>query len=172
MTTYRTSYQRDFVEHIVFLAVQMTKPLPADLAHRDNVAGRSWYLVSSILCDLEGDGGTEQHRLSRKGEPHVDLMEAGLRGQWLRGKERDGGAADEFLTALLGVYAKAQTVPDPTQALGQLLIGLSELIENSYELVPHVVDDDGKWLREALDIAPGLAAAVESAWADRDAIAV
>lgn len=170
MTEYANSYQRDFVEQIVFEAVQMTKPLPADLTHRDTIPDRLNIVVAGILCDLEGDGGTEPYRLSPKLQPDVDLTEHGMRHDWLN-RFPGAGPKREFMLALLQVYARAQGEPAIVPALGQLLHGLASLIEGGYELVPVLFDDNGMYEDDGLDIAPGLAAAVRFAWADRDAIA-
>ncbi|WP_431881717.1 hypothetical protein [Micromonospora chalcea] len=171
MIEYTSDDQRDFVEQIVVEAVQMTKPLPDDLAHRDTVHGRLNILVAGILCDLEGYGCTEQFRLSVKGKPDIDLVDAGLRDQWLRRIEDDDPAVRGFLTTLLAAYVGASRGHDLARACGGFLVGLAELIEGGYEMAAQLTDDDGKWIGEGPDIAPGLAAAVRAAWAARDAIA-
>lgn len=166
-TDERRTDQRDLALQLhVTATYSWAGNLPPDLRHytlKDRLDG----FIHSFIVTLEGDGGSEPHRLSPKTNPALDLMD--LPDVSLRYPVQDGGdrtglpaEAEEFVAGILEVRDLILNGEwtgnlDPVIAFAE---AVCQFIEHRYLLVPLTCDEDsGEVCREREDIAPGLAEA-------------
>lgn len=163
--------QLEFVASLAFTTgIWCQERLPVGCEDLETPRERLDGVVFGLFPQLEGAGDLPQMRLSPKGHPSIDLVAHGLHDQWPDVNADDPHVA-AFLTDVAAVLADTQAAAgdDIDAAVGRLLAELCRVVEEGYELRPVFFNNDGEPFSETEgdDVAPGLAAAMAAAWAER-----
>lgn len=123
---------------------------------------------------MEGYGGILPHRLSVKGSD-VDLLDLERDLRYATPLSDDDRAAlpADAVTFVDRIWAERNRVAGVTAAagmstpwgVGEFIAAILDVVEDGYVLVPQHHDDEGEFLSEGEDIAPGSATAFRQAWA-------
>jgi hypothetical protein len=170
--TERAETQRELVNQLVHsIARTWAGPMPVDMADRyEAIGARLAGVVHSLFVNLRGHGGIQPHRLSPKGQPAVDFFDLpwSLEHAYPIAEEKlrtlEPQAAVDFLRTVEGAAndvegAAFRSGSTHREAINDFLLTVCTILERGYELVPLIFDTRGNFVREAGDIAPGLAEA-------------
>lgn len=159
--------QDELVLHLALKGEAWLGPSPVDIDPDRTLTQRLNGFVFSLFPLLEGLGGLGAHRLSPQATPAVDLVQEGLHDRWPDHGD-DHVEVESLFAAITAVLLEvaAQDL-DPGTAMGQLTVGICQVIEDGYVLAAVYFDDDDQFSGLGPNMAPGLAAAMQEKWSAR-----
>lgn len=161
--TYTCGAQREFAERLVEVARHRLGPLPADLAHRDNLRDRLSGFIFSMFVEMEGAGDLDWHQLTRRGGDGADLTAEHLHELWPHARGCSSEPRQLFAELTSALDEALRLHGHPGEAMRHLSVAFARLIERDFALTP-LYEDEDDMVEAGPDIAPGLARAVETAW--------